>query len=122
VITAVMLASTAIAAMLGFLAAIPFPLLVMLCLLYGATVTGDSASITAGVVAVAPAGHRGATMAVHACLGFVGSSLGPLIFGVVLDASGGGLSPTSWGLAFLAMGAVAAIGPVGLAMLGRQRS
>lgn len=122
VITAVMLVSTAIAAVLGFLAVLPFPLLVALCLLYGATVTGDSASITAGVVAVAPPGHRGATMAVHACLGFIGSSLGPLVFGMVLDASGGGQSPTSWGLAFLAMGAVAALGPVGLAVLGRQRN
>ena len=121
IIAAVMLASAAIAAVLGFAAVLPFPLLVVLCLLYGATVTGDSASITAGVVAVAPAGHRGATMAVHACLGFLGSSFGPLVFGMVLDASGGGLSPTSWGLAFMAMGAVAALGPLGLAILGRQK-
>jgi len=122
VIAAVMLASTVLAALLGFLAAIPFPLLVALCLVYGALVTGDSASITAGVVAVAPPGHRGATMAVHACLGFIGSSLGPLAFGVVLDASGGGLAPFSWGLAFLAMGLTAALGPLALAALGRRRT
>lgn len=122
VIAAVMLTSTAIAAVMGFLAAIPFPLLVALCLAYGATVTGDSASITAGVVAAAPEGHRGATMAVHACLGFIGSSFGPLVFGMVLDASGGGHSTASWGLAFLTMGLVAALGPLALAVLGRPKA
>lgn len=122
VIAVVMLTSTAIAAVMGFLAAIPFPLLVILCLAYGATVTGDSASITAGVVAAAPEGHRGATMAVHACLGFLGSSFGPLVFGVVLDASGGGQAPASWGLAFLAMGLTAALGPLALALLSREKA
>jgi len=122
VIAVVMLASTAVASAMGFLAAVPFPLLVALCFLYGATVTGDSAAITAGLVAVAPPGLRGATMAVHASLGFAGSFLGPLAFGMVLDATGGGHSPASWGVAFLAMGAAAALGPLALAGLGRQKS
>ncbi len=121
-IALVMLASTTVAAVMGFLAAIPFALLVAVALVYGALVTGDSASITAGVVAVAPPGYRGATMAVHAGLGFIGSFFGPLVFGIVLDASGGGLSPVSWGMAFGVMGGVAALGPLALAVLTRSRS
>ncbi len=121
-IALVMLASTAVAAVMGFLAAIPFALLVGLALVYGALVTGDSASITAGVVAVAPPGYRGATMAVHAGLGFIGSFLGPLVFGIVLDTFGGGLTSVSWGMAFLAMGLTAALGPLALALLSRARA
>ena len=61
-------------------------------------------------------------MAVHAGLGFIGSFLGPLVFGIVLDTFGGGLSPVSWAMAFLAMGGVAALGPLALAVLSRNRS
>jgi MFS-type transporter involved in bile tolerance (Atg22 family) len=104
---------------LGFLAGLPVPLLVALCILYGVTVTGDSASITAGVVAASAPGERGATMAVHSFIGFSGAFLGPLVFGVVLDLTGGGGSVLSWGLAFLSSGLAVALGPLAIAILNR---
>ncbi len=125
-ITIIMLASTVLAGFLGFAASAPFTLVVVLCLIYGVTVTGDSASITAGVVNAAPEGYRGATMAVHSSIGFMGAFAGPLAFGMVLDLSSpagmGGETIQSWGLAFLFSGLVAALGPVALAVLGRKRS
>ncbi len=77
------------------------------------------------MVNAAPAGYRGATLAVHSCRGFMGAFAGPLAFGVVLDLSGagatGGETVFSWGLAFLFSGLVVALGPVALAVLGRKR-
>lgn len=119
VVAAVMLTSALVAALLGFLAGLPVPLLVALCILYGVTVTGDSASITAGVVAASAPGERGATMAVHSFIGFSGAFLGPLVFGVVLDLTGGGGSVLSWGLAFLSSGLAVALGPLAIAILNR---
>ena len=54
-------------------------------------------------------------MAVHTLIGFIGAFIGPIIFGVVLDLTGGGHSPVAWGAAFVTLGVLVMIGP--LAML-----
>ncbi len=120
VVIAIMLSSALVAAVIGFLAPVPLPLLVGVCLLYGITVTADSSSVTAGALANAEAGARGATMAVHSFIGFSGAFLGPVAFGVVLDLAGGGTSVLSWGLAFLSSGLAVALGPACIAYLGRR--
>ncbi len=123
-ITIIMLSSAALACVFGFSGNWPLWLVVVLALIYEVTVTGDSASITAGVVAAAPEGYRGATMAVHSCIGFTGSFAGPLAFGVVLDLASpsdiGGETVMSWGLAFAFTGLVVILGPLALALLGRS--
>ncbi len=120
VVITVMTSSALLAALLGFLTPLPVPLLIGICLIYGVTVTADSASITAGVVAHAAEGARGATMAVHSFIGFSGAFLGPIVFGGVLDLAGGGASPLSWGLAFVSNGLAVALGPVAILVLGRR--
>lgn len=120
-IAAIMGASAMIALGIGFTAEMPLPIVMGACLLYGVTVTGDSASITAGLVAVAPAGRRGAAMAVHACIGFSGAFLGPLAFGKVLDVSGGLDAPMAWVAAFAVTGGVVALGPMAMAWGARAR-
>jgi MFS family permease len=119
VVCAIMLLSALVAGGLGFLVGLPFPLLAALCLIYGVTVMADSSPITAGTVAEALPGLRGTTMAVHACVGFLGSFLGPLVFGMVLDLAGGRERVLSWGLAFATMGSVVALGPVFVLLLNR---
>ena len=89
-------------------------LLLALFLVYGVSVTADSASITAGAVAAAPKGHRGATMAVHSLIGFAGATAGPIVFGAVLDLGGGIESATAWALAFASSGLAVACGPLAL--------
>jgi MFS family permease len=120
VVITVMTSSALLASLLGFLTPLPVPLLVVVCLIYGVTVTADSASITAGVLAHAAPGGRGATMAVHSFIGFSGAFVGPIAFGGVLDLAGGGDSALSWGLAFLSCGLAVALGPVAILVLGRQ--
>jgi len=115
VVTVVMIVSAALGSALGFSAPLPYFLVAVLALAYGITVTGDSASLTAGVVAVAPAGFRGTTLAVHSTIGFGAAFLGPLTVGVVLDFFGG--SQLAWAMGFLTMATGSLLGPLFLSRL-----
>jgi MFS family permease len=116
VLTIVMIVSTGIGAVLGFTAALPFYFVALLTFIYGISVTADSASLTAGAVAAAPEGFRGATLAVHSTLGFGAAFLGPLAVGMVLDAFGG--DRLAWGMGFMTMAAGCILGPIFLYFLG----
>jgi MFS family permease len=119
VVTAVMIGSAALGSALGFTASLPYLLVAVLALLYGITVTGDSASLTAGVVAAAPAGYRGTTLAVHSTIGFGAAFLGPLTVGVVLDFFRG--SQLAWAMGFLTMAAGSLLGPLFLSRLKSEQ-
>ncbi len=114
----VMSASALTAVALGFSAP---TLLVMLVLLglYGVTVTADSSTITAGLVEAADPRYRGTTMAMYSLIGFVGSFLGPIAFGAVLDLAGGETSPRAWGLAFSSMALIVLMGPLAVVLMCR---
>ncbi len=115
-----MLASAALAATIGFTAALPMTLVVGLSLAYGVLVMADSAALIAGAIQAADEGRRGATMAILSFIGFTGSFLGPLAFGVVLDLAGGRGSVLAWGLAFTVLGLGCLAGVVALRLLGRE--
>lgn len=115
VIMAVMIGSAVLASVLGCSAGLPYVLVASMAILHGITVVGDSASLTAGVVAAAPAGFRGTTLAVHSTMGFGAAFLGPLAVGVVLDFFGG--NQTGWTMAFITMAAGCLLGPVFLSIL-----
>ena len=115
-ISTVMLVSGGLGAVIGFTAALPYYLVVLLAFFYGMLITGDSASLTAGAVAAAPPQLRGTTLAVHSTFGFSAAFLGPLTIGVLLDIFGGGL--LAWGMGFLAMAVACLLGPVFLYFIG----
>lgn len=115
-VAVVMSASALVCFVIGFTAALPYLVVVLFCVLQGFTVSGESASVTAGALGSAAPGYRGATMAMHSTLGFTGSFFGPLVFGLVLDLAGG-QSVLAWGLAFAHMGVVMLAGPLALALL-----
>jgi MFS family permease len=94
-----MLTSAALAAMIGFSAALPYMAVAALVLLYAMLIWSDSSSLTAGSAGSAEPGRRGATLAVHSTLGYAGGFLGPLVLGAMLDAFGGA-SVLGWGVAF----------------------
>jgi MFS family permease len=94
---------------------------IALVLVYGFLVTADSATITAGVIEAADPELRGMTMAVHAMIGFVGSTVGPILFGIVLDVGGGEESGFAWGLSFTVIAAILMLGPLFIYTLGRPR-
>ncbi len=115
-------ASAATAAGIGFAIGLPYGVLAGLALAYTAVVQLDSASLTAGVVAAAGTSRPGATLALHALFGFACAGLGPIVFGRVLDATGGGISTASWGIAFLVTAVAAAAGLPALLLTRRPRS
>jgi MFS family permease len=101
----------------GFLPALPYGIVAGLMLLYAALIQLDSAALTAGAVSVAEEGRRGATLGLHALIGFAGAAIGPLVFGMLLDIGGGREDIFAWGLGFASMGGVALLGPVALWLL-----
>jgi MFS family permease len=100
-----MLASIAFASSIGFVGTASYAIAVAMLVVYGLVIWLDSASLTAGAAGSADPSRRGATLAVHSTLGYAGGFVGPLIVGYILDL-GGGMSRTSWGLAFLSVGLV----------------
>lgn len=105
VVLGVMTASGIMACLVGFSAALPIMVVFILMSIYFLLVMGDSAALTAGLVAAAEPGRKGVAMALHSLMGFGAGFLAPLAFGVVLDTTGGNDSVTAWGFAYAALGA-----------------
>ena len=117
-ITAIMVVSAIVALLVGLAPTWPYAMVVALVALHMVTQIGESSAITAGVVAAAPPGYRGATMAVHSTIGFSGSFLGPVAFGFALEFAGGSQTETGWLAAFALTALVMLLGPIAL-RLGR---
>ena len=98
-IVGTMLASAAMAAVIGFAAALPYAAAATLVLVYAMLIWADSSSLTAGSAGSAEPGRRGATLAVHSTLGYAGGFVGPIVLGAMLDFFGG-RSVAAWGFAF----------------------
>ncbi len=115
VLRIVMFGSAVVAAALGFSATLSFPVVLGLLLLYGISVAADSATITAGVVDVAEPRYRGTVMAAYSLIGFIGASMGPVVFGFLLDLGGGETSSLGWGLGFMSLSFMVMLGPIAVA-------
>jgi MFS family permease len=118
IVAGVMALGLALSLVVGLASQFPWPLLVLVCGIYGVIVTADSAALTSGLIATAAPQVRGATMALHSMLGFAGAFGGSLAVGAVLDAMGG-QSSRSWLMAFAVMGLP---GIAGILMIRRDRT
>jgi len=107
-----MFISAILAIMVGNSTSVSVTFLILLILVYGCFVTGESASITTGVIESSEKENRGATMAVHSGIGFIGSFLGPIGFGMVLNVFGGHNSSDAWFWAFASTGLILLLGPL----------
>jgi MFS family permease len=112
-----MTSCTICAAVIGFLGSRSYLLATLLVLGYGLLIWLDSSSLTAGAAGSADPGRRGATLAVHSMAGYAGGFVGPIVIGWILDLSGG-MSAKGWGLAFLHIAVVTAIGQIAFRLLG----
>ena len=104
--------SGAIACLIGFTAAWPWYIVVLLMMVHYSTMLGDSGALTSGAVASTPPEMRGAMMAVYSFLGFSTAFMAPLVFGMTLDLAGGNQSVTAWGLAFASIGIFGVLSPL----------
>ncbi|AOF81709.1 putative membrane protein [Methyloversatilis sp. RAC08] len=91
-----MIASGLLCWLAGASAVLPWWLMLCVLALYNIAVMADSASLTAGLVHAAPAAQRGAAMALYSLGGFGAGFIAPLVFGGVLDMTGGITSPVAW--------------------------
>lgn len=103
IITVASVATTLLALLLAAFNTGPFVLVLVLVATYFMAGFGDTATMAAGVVMAADPVQRGATLAVYALVGFVGGMVGPVAFGIVLDAAGGRADPAAWSWAFGSM-------------------
>jgi MFS family permease len=108
-IVAVMLSSVAASLVVLPSALVSWTLAIVAVIFYSALISADSATLTSGVLNVAPAASRGTAMAVYSTLGFAAASAGTFAVGALLDLMGG-QSVVSWTLAFAVMSAPNLVG------------
>src|SRR6266851_2337767 len=113
-ITAVMVASAAVALAIGLNVGSSPLLLLALVLVYGFTIPADSGALTSGTTASAAPAYRGATLALHSTVGFGLSALGGWGAGIALDAAGGPEQPAGWSALFALLAAGVLFGPIAL--------
>ncbi|MFO7576822.1 MAG: MFS transporter [Pelovirga sp.] len=120
IILTTMTGSGILACLVGFSAPLPIVLVFALTAVYFLFIMGDSAALTAGLVAAVPPERRGAAMALHSLMGFGAGFLAPLAFGLILDLAGGSDRVGAWGLAFAGLGFWSLVTVV--IALGRRRA
>ena len=76
--------------------------LVPLILVYAASMNLDSAALTAGLLTETPAEKRGTALALYSTIGFAGGFVGPVAFGMALDAFGRA-SHAGWAAGFVTL-------------------
>jgi len=108
----VMAASGSSGLVLGWAAPWHWILVLALLVGYSMLVMAESGTLTAGLVAAAPAELRGAAMGLYSLAGFAGGLLGPVLFGAALDIAGGAAAPQAWITAYAAIGAGCLAAPI----------
>ncbi len=108
----IMVVSAVAGLTLGASTSLPFLFVVAGAFVFSALTAADSSTITAGLVQIADPAAKGAVMTVYAVIGHLGSALGPIIFGIVLQVMGGGTNGTAWMAAFATVAAFMVLGPI----------
>ena len=111
-ITIAMAGSGASGILLGFSAPWFWVVVLLILVVYSMLVMAESATLTAGLVAAAPAELRGAAMGLYSLCGFAGGMLGPMVYGVALDAAGGAGSHGAWIAGYAAIGMGCLVAPL----------
>ena len=121
VIMGIMVLSALTGLVLGASVSAPFVLIFGLVMIYGFVVPADAGTLNAALVSVTHGSRRGVTLGVHAMFGAAGATLGPMVFGAVLDLAGGEQSRAAWMAAFAAMACLVTVGPAAIHYLDPPR-
>ncbi len=105
-------ASAALSLSIGWLIALPVPLLVLLACLYNFAAIADSSTHSTVLGESVPPHMLGVTYSVRSVVGFGAGAISPVVFGSVLDLAGGGSIPFAWGVAWTTLGLGAMFGPL----------
>lgn len=116
-----MAVSAALAVLVGFSAAWWLWAFVALVVAHNLLVLVDSGTLNGGAVNAATPAHRGNTMAAIGTASAAGGLVGPVLVGVILDATGGGTTAASWGWGFALLGLVVLAGGISVRVLAGKR-
>lgn len=94
----------------GFLQTAPGAVLLLVGLIYGFAIVGDSPVFSAAVTELAPPANIGAALGMQSVIGFGITVVSTALFGLVVDHLG-------WQAAFIMLGLGAALGPVAMLRL-----
>ena len=125
-IIVVMLGSGFLSLLIGWTIGFPIALIILLSLLYGFMVTGESSVLSTGVTELARPGGLGRTLALQSLIGWTAASLSPIAFGYVLDLTNPADALTrfgyvpNWGWAFVILGLGGLMGPLIIWRLKRK--
>lgn len=107
----------------GWLVKAPFWMVMLVGLLYGAVVVGESPAYSTSLTEVVAPASLGAAMAAQSLVGWFAGLISPAVFGWVLDVTNPAVRPgapvQNWGWAFVNLGVVAAVGLVAVGRLSR---
>jgi hypothetical protein len=106
---------------LAFCAPLHWAIVIAVLMAYAMLVMAESATLTAGYIASAPPGLRGAAMGLYSLVGFGGGMLGPAVFGAALDVAGGQGSHFAWICGYAAIGAGCFAAPWIARLFGARR-
>jgi MFS family permease len=106
---------------MAFAAPLHWAIVIALLIAYSMLVMAESATMTAGYVASAPAELRGAAMGLYSLVGFGGGMLGPAVFGAALDLAGGQSSIGAWAFGYAAIGAGCLAAPLAARLFRGRR-
>ncbi|MFC7318775.1 hypothetical protein [Halomarina halobia] len=98
---------------LGFLDWPSLPVLVVLLTVYGLALTADSAPTSATITEVVDEASMGTALSLQSLVGFGGTVVSPVVFGLAVDTSG-------YGVALATLGVAAGLGLLSVAALHRS--
>ncbi len=116
-----MTGSAMVALLVGFAAAWPIWFFALFVFAHNFLVLADSGALNAGAMNAAEPAERGATMAAFGAAAAAGGLIGPVLFGYILDLTGGGQTAASWGWGFAALGLVMVAGALAVRALSGGR-
>ena len=114
--------SALVCGVVGMTVAGPLWLFCLFVLLHNIFVLADSGALNGGAAQAAAPGRRGAVITLMAFANALGSLIGPVLFGFVLDLGGGRDEPWAWTLAYLtiALCVIAGVAALRRGMRARQ--
>ncbi|MGD8702803.1 MAG: MFS transporter, partial [Desulfosarcina sp.] len=90
---------------IGWLTALPIPILLGVGLFYYFFAIGDSPVLSTALTEVVEPGHLGSILAVRSLFGFGAGGVAPIAFGAMLDFTNPpNTAPETWGWAFMILG------------------
>lgn len=108
---------------IGWLIALPVAVLVAIACVYNLAAIADSSTHSTVLAEIVPPHTVGVAYAVRSVVGFGAGVVSPVVFGMALDAAGGGrgsTDPFAWGVAWTTLALGALLGPLATLKLHRS--